>query len=156
MAIFFFDAADDAGWEPLEVDQDDPNAYWASGGFLRDAPVDARATFEKAIAVSTSVAPGFKWRGRRIRAGFAVPTRHQNMRQLRIVTRGSLQVEYTPQDASTPRAEIVEAGGFWTVEAGQPYRMTAGSDGVSYMECWDGDPSLVETYWYDDPAWVRR
>jgi quercetin dioxygenase-like cupin family protein len=149
--IFFFDVADEAAWEQLVVDQEDPNAYWNGGGFLRNAPVDAAATFEKAIWVSTTVEPSFGWRGRRIRAGFTVPRRHQNMRQLRIVTAGSLEVE-----CDTAGVETVRPGGFWTVDAGVPYRMTAGPDGVSYMECWDGNLALVETYWHDDPSWARR
>lgn len=151
MPIFFFDVSDDAVWEQLDVDQDDPNAYWYGGGFLRTAPVDAAATFEKAIWASTTVDPSFGWRGRRIRADFTVPRRHQNLRQLRIVTEGTLAVEY-----GSSAVETVGPGGFWTVDAGEPYRMTAGPAGVTYMECWDGHLSLVETYWHADPAWVDR
>jgi hypothetical protein len=151
--IFFYDVTDDAVWEPLDVDQDDPNAYWVGGGFLRNAPVDASATFEKAIWASVKVDPSFGWRGRRIRAGFTVPRRHQNMAQLRIVTHGSVDVEHGEDAAVT---ETVGVGAFWTVDADVPFRMTAGSEGVSYLECWDGHLSLVETYWHDDPSWVRR
>lgn len=158
VSIFFFDVSDDDAWEPLDVDQDDPNAYWNGGGFLRNAPVDAAATFEKAIRASTKVDPAFGWRGRQIRAGFTVPLRHQSQRALRIVVAGSLEVEYDPHGSHGTDAvttETVGPAGFWTVEAGMPYRMTAGPQGVSYLECWDGHPSLVETHWHDDPSWVR-
>jgi mannose-6-phosphate isomerase-like protein (cupin superfamily) len=150
--INFFDTADDHVWEPLHVDQDDPNAYWHDGGFLRTAPVDAAATFEGAMWAATEVEPAFQWRGRRIRSGFTVPKHHQNMRQLRIVVGGDVEVEY---GGEAPRAETVRPGGFFVVDEGVPFRLTAGADGVSYLECWTGPLSLVETHWYDDPSWIR-
>ena len=153
MPIIYFDITDDDVWEPMQVDQDDPNAYWNGGGFLSGAPVNAAATFDGAMWASVKVDPNFQWRGRRIRAGFTVPKRHQNMRQLVIVTAGAVDVECGEDDVKT---ETVRPGEFFVVDEGVPYRLTAGPEGCVYLECWTGPMSLVETCWHDDPAWIRR
>ena len=98
MPISFFDLLADDGWEPLAFDPADPSFYWNDGGFMTTAPVDITATFDGAMWHSTNVEPAFKWRGRRIRAGFIVPKRHHNLRQLTIVVGGSIEVECGADD----------------------------------------------------------
>jgi hypothetical protein len=101
---------------------------------------------------STNVEPAFKWRGRRIRAGFVVPQRHHNLRQLTIVVGGSIEVE-NGEDGETRHIGPSE---FWVAEPGVPYTVTVGPEGVTYLECWDDDMTLAETYWHDDEHWKRR
>jgi hypothetical protein len=170
--ISFFDLLADDGWEPLAFDAADPSFYWNDGGFMPTAPVDITATFDGAMWHSTNVEPDFKWRGRRIRPGFIVPKRHHNLRQLTIVVGGSIEVEYGEGDDAQGVAggqgavggQGVVGGGkrsigpseFWVAEAGVPYTVTAGPEGVTYLECWDDAMTLAETYWHDDPHWKRR
>jgi hypothetical protein len=90
--ITFFDLLDDDGWEPLAFDPADPSFYWNDGGFMTAAPVDIAANFDGAMWHSTNVEAAFRWRGRRIRAGFTVPKRHHSLRQLMIVVDGSIDV----------------------------------------------------------------
>jgi hypothetical protein len=44
---------------------------------------------------------------------------------------------------------------FWISEAGTKHSMTAGPEGVSYIETWPVWVQLVTT-WHDGPTWVRR
>jgi hypothetical protein len=125
--------------------------------------VDITATFDGAMWHSTNVEPAFKWRGRRIRPGFIVPKRHHNLRQLTIVVGGSVEVEYGEGaggegDAQGTGGETLRIGPseFWVAEPGVPYTVTAGPEGVTYLECWDDAMTLAETYWHDDPHWKRR
>jgi hypothetical protein len=151
--ISFFDLLADDGWEPLALDPADPSFYWNDGGFMTTAPVDITATFDGAMWHSTNVESAFKWRGRRIRAGFIVPKRHHNLRQLTIVVGGSIEVEYGEGDATETRR--IGPSEFWVAEAGIPYAVIAGPEGVTYLECWDDDMTLAETYWHDDEHWKR-
>jgi mannose-6-phosphate isomerase-like protein (cupin superfamily) len=151
--ISFFDLLADDGWEPLQFDPADATFYWNDGGFLMAAPVDIAATFDGAMWRSTNVEPAFKWQGRRIRPDFTVPKRHHNLRQLMIIVGGQIDVEY---GENGEKAQRVGAGEFWVAEAGVPYTMTAGPEGVTYLECWTEPISLLETYWHDDRNWKRR
>jgi mannose-6-phosphate isomerase-like protein (cupin superfamily) len=148
--IKFFDLLDNDGWEPLHVDPADATFYWNDGGFMPTAPVDLAATFNGAMWQSTNLEVAFGMRGRRIRPNFTVPTRHHNLRQLMVVVGGELMVE------SDGEKHEVLADGFWVGEAGTPYSMTAGPEGATYIECWPENMSLLETYWHDDPHWMRR
>jgi hypothetical protein len=158
--ISFFNLLADDGWEPLAFDPADPSFYWNDGGFMTTAPVDITATFDGAMWHSTNVEPAFKWRGRRIRPGFIVPKRHHNLRQLTIVVGGSIEVEYGEGDAAQGAVggekRTIGPSEFWVAEAGIPYTVAAGPDGVTYLECWDDAMTLAETYWHDDPHWKRR
>jgi len=151
--ITFFDLLDADGWAPLSFDPADPSFYWNDGGFMTTAPVDIAATFDGAMWHSTNVEAAFRWRGRRIRAGFTVPKRHHNLRQLMIVVDGSIDVAYG--DAGQ-ESQHVGAGEFWVAEKAAPYTMTVGPEGVTYLECWTEPMSLAETYWHDDGHWKRR
>lgn len=120
---------------------------------MTTSPVDIAATFDGAMWHSANVEPAFQWRGRRIRPGFTVPKRHHNLRQLTIVVGGSIDVGYGADDAEARRIGPSE---FWVAEPGVPYTVTAGPEGVTYLECWNGSMTLAETYWHDDVHWKRR
>ena len=152
--ISFFDLLADEGWEPLEFFQGDPTFYWNDGGFIANAPVDIAATLDDAIWRSTNVEPAFRWQGRRVRPDFTVPKRHVNHPQLMIVVGGQLTVEYGANGEETRQ---IGPGEFWTGDAKVPFTITSGSEGVTYLECWDLQPlGLIETTWYDDGHWKRR
>jgi len=150
--IKFFDFNDDDGWIPLTVDEADATFYWADGGFVTAAPVDMAATFDGAIWSSTNLEPPFGMRGRRLRAGFTVPTRHHNLDQLMVVVAGEMTVDVAGEKHTVAKDD------FWSADANTPYSLTAGPAGVTYFESWPIalSPTLLETYWHDDPHWVRR
>jgi hypothetical protein len=50
---------------------------------------------------------------------------------------------------------IVKPGCFFTSRAGTPYTMTAGPEGVTYIETWGTPVTSLKTVWYDF-GWVRR
>lgn len=149
--ISFFDVDDSAGYEPIGLTQTSPNQWWDGGGFLATAPVDVAKTFDGAWFASTNVEAAFGMRGRRIRAGFTVPTRHHNLRQLMVVTSGELNITHDGDQKLQ-----LTIGGFWIAEAGTAYSLTAGPEGVTYIESYPQALSTVETVWHDDPNWVRR
>jgi hypothetical protein len=175
--IYFFDLLDDDGWEPIRANPADPTYYWNDGGFMTTAPVDIAATFDGAMWQSTKVEPAFKWRGRRIRPNFAIPKRHHNLRQLVILVGGEMAVAYGDHGEET---QVISPDEFWVAEAGVPYTITSGDKGATYLESWGeaaaasqrpevlvgdvppgvssglADMSVLETYWHDDPNWIRR
>ena len=152
MPISFSDVSDPDGWEQIDFKQDDPNSRWIDGGFLATAPIDVPATLNGGVWASTKVEAAFGMRGRRVAANFTVPTRHHNLRQLMVVTSGEMTVAY----GGKGETQRVAAGEFWIGEAETPYSMTAGAEGVTYIECYPESMSIVETVWHDDPNWVRR
>jgi len=50
---------------------------------------------------------------------------------------------------------IVKPGCFFTSRAGTPYTMTAGPEGVTYIETWGTPVTSLKTVWYDY-GWVRK
>ncbi len=82
-----------------------------------------------------------------------MPKRHVNRPQLMIVVGGHLTVEYGEKGEETRE---LGPGEFWTADAGVPFVTTSGRDGVTYLECWDEQISLIETTWHDDGHWKRR
>lgn len=152
MPDIYADLLSDDVWEPLVVSAADRNFYWADGGFLSAAPVDVAATFDGAMWTSDVLDPAFGMRARRISPGFTVPLRHHSRRQLMIVVDGELVVDHVQGD----RTARVAATEFWVCEAGTAYTMSGGPQGATYVECWDGPMSIVETLWHDDVNWVRK
>ena len=130
--IEFFNLLDDEGWEPLPVDQMGPVHFWNDGGLLADAPVDVKATFDGAMWRSTRVDRSFNLDGRRCVPNFTVPRHHHNMRALTIVFGGEFTVEWDEDEQRSSRR--VGSGEFWLSDAGTPYMMTAGPEGVTYVE----------------------
>jgi hypothetical protein len=151
--IEFCDLLSDEGWAPFAVDVDDPHAHWLSGGTLADAPVDVAATFDGAMAVSTEVDASFNAVGYRCRPGFTLPRRQHNLRQLVIVFGGGVTVEWG-DDGSEGRRSF-RLGEFWVTEPGTAYALTAGDEGVVYVESWSEPLERLETWWHDH-GWVHR
>ena len=151
--IEFFNLLDDEGWEPLRVDQASPAHFWNDGGSLADAPVDVEATFDGSMWYSTRVDRSFNLDGRRSAPNFTMPRHHHNMRVLIIVFGGEFTVEWDDDEQRNSRR--VGSGEFWISDAGTPFTMTAGPEGVTYVETWPEPVAKLETYWHD-VGWIHR
>ncbi|MFT4262939.1 MAG: hypothetical protein QM572_06140 [Nocardioides sp.] len=145
---------DDAGWlnMPLQVM---PSYYWEDGSQLADAPVDFGATFADNMDVSTTPIDlmAFHRNPLRVKPGFMVPRHSHNIDETVLVLQGEYTIEYGPLDDL--RTIVVRRGGFFTSRAGTPYTMTAGPEGVTYIETWGVPVTELKTFWRD-LGWVAR
>lgn len=150
MQIEFFDLLAAEGWEPIAFAQFDPNFRWGGDGPLVDAPIDLAATLDGGMWQSTRVDQDFNMGGKRCKPGLTVPWHSLNLRQLILVMGGEFAVESAEGESRT-----VKAGDFWISEANVKQTMTAGPEGVTYVDTW---PVWVQLYttWYDDDHWVKR
>lgn len=156
MTLVFGDLVDDADWLPMDLDQQrSPNYFWHGGGLLSDAPVDFRATFDRAMWVTTKPIdmPRFNRNPLRVRPHFTVPRHHHNMDEMLFVLSGEYSIQYDEEGQS--QTVRVGPGDFFLSRAGTPYTMTAGPEGVTYIETWPKPVTSLETYWHDF-GWVRR
>jgi mannose-6-phosphate isomerase-like protein (cupin superfamily) len=149
---------DDLGWKPMPEDQqDNPSYYWEDGRLLADAPVDFRATFAGAMWVASRSQPidvrAFNRNPLRVRPRFVVPRHHHNVDETVFVLAGEYTIEHG--DAGNPQTVRVGPGCFFTSRAGTPYTMTAGPQGVTYIETWGVPLVKLKTVWYD-VGWVHR
>ncbi len=147
----------DDGWKPmtLEGQQESPTYYWEDGGLLKDAPVDFDATFAENMFVSTKPI-GFMTFFRnplKVVPNFLVPRHLHNIDETIIVFKGEYKIEFG--DPAKGDFVIVKPGNFFTSRAGTPYTMTAGPEGVTYIETWGVPVTKLKTVWYDH-GWVRR
>lgn len=153
VAIESFSLLSDKGWLELPVDQSSPTYFWDEGGLLADAPVDMAKTFEGNMWLSTEVDGSFNLNGLRCAPNFAVPRHHHNVDELIIVFGGQFHVAWGKDGEEGNRT--VGPGEFWISTAGTPYLMTAGPEGVTYVETWPEPMEKLETYWHD-AGWVHR
>ncbi len=151
MSIDFFNLLDDAGWVPLAFDPSDPQHFWIDGRPLSDAPIDAAATFDGAMWASTKFAPAFGLQGLRCRPNFTIPRHHRSLRQLIIVFGGSFSVEVGGAPGIARRE--VGPGQFLVTSPGMPLSMTAGPEGVTYIETASQPTGRLATYWHAE-GWV--
>jgi mannose-6-phosphate isomerase-like protein (cupin superfamily) len=146
---------DDAGWMnmPLEVY---PSYMWEDGTLLSDHPeVDFAATFADNMDVSTTPIDlmAFLRNPLRVKPGYSVPRHSHNIDETVIVLQGEYTVTYGPLDDL--QSVVVRRGGFFTSKAGTPYTMTAGPEGVMYIETWGVPVTALKTVWHDQ-GWVKR
>ncbi|MER5185299.1 hypothetical protein ABT009_44700 [Streptomyces sp. NPDC002896] len=156
MALTFGDLVKDADWVPMDLDQQGhPKYFWKDGGLLRDAPVDFRATFDGAMWVSAEPidVPRFNRNPLRVRPRFTVPRHHHNVDELLLVLAGEYHIEH--YESGEPQTVRVGPGECFLSRAATPYTMTAGPEGVTYIETWTKPVTHLETYWHD-VGWVRR
>jgi mannose-6-phosphate isomerase-like protein (cupin superfamily) len=152
VSIDFFDLLDDEHWVPSFVDPSDPRHHWFDGSPLADAPVDVARTFDGAMWRSSKIDPAFHLEGVRIRAGFSVPRKHLDQRQLVIVLDGELLVRC--QGERDP-GRTVGANQFFVISAGTPFSTTAGASGATYLETCAQPFHPVETYWHAS-GWIEK
>ena len=157
MGIHFDSLVDHHDWTPMELErqQFNPSYFWFDGRPLKDAPVDFVATFDSAMWGShQSIDVGaFNRNPLKVRPNFTVPRHHHNMDEMILVFAGQYSIEHGDED--NPETTVVRPGEFFLSRAGTPYTMTAGPEGVIYIETWPNPVSTLETVWYD-VGWVHR
>ncbi|ROO87499.1 cupin domain [Actinocorallia herbida] len=140
----------------MNLDQQSfPSYFWKDGGLLADAPVDFAATFDGAMWVSTAPIdlPRFNRNPLRVVPHFTVPRHHHNVDEMLFVLAGEYSIEYDDEGGS--KTVRVGPGEIFLSRAGTPYTMTAGPEGVTYIETWPRPVTELETVWHDR-GWVRR
>lgn len=156
VGIAVADLLDGQDWVPMsEEQQANPTYFWFDGRPLTDAPVDFAATFgaamwmcRKPISIRT-----FNRNPLRVRPHFTVPRHHHNLDEMILVFQGEYHIDHGEgADAEVTR---VGPGECFISRAGTPYTMTAGPDGVTYIETWPEPLPALETYWHD-VGWVHR
>jgi mannose-6-phosphate isomerase-like protein (cupin superfamily) len=147
----------DDSWIPMSLkgQQENPSYYWEDGGLLKDAPVDFDATFAENMWVSTKPIDfrTFYRNPLRVVPNFTVPRHLHNIDETIIVFKGEYKIEFG--DPAENEHVIVRPGCFFTSRAGTPYTMTAGPEGVTYIETWGVPVTKLKTVWYDF-GWIRR
>lgn len=156
VGIAFADLLDGADWVALSLDQQGfPSYFWTDGSSFADAPVDFAATFDGAMWMSRKPIdlPAFNRNPLRVRANFVVPRHHHNVDEMIFVLQGEYRIEYG--DEAALETVRVGPGDCFTSHAGTPYTMTAGPEGVIYIETWPTPVRKLETTWHD-VGWVPR
>jgi len=160
MGIVVADLLDDEDWVPLALDQqDNPTYFWHDGRPLTDAPVDFAATFDGAMWMTRKPIRIFRFNRNplRVRGDFVVPRHHHSLDEMVIVLKGEYHISHGAESQGGPHPHTVRIGPgeYFISRAGTPYTMTAGSEGVTYIETWPAPlPSLL-TYWHEE-GWVPR
>jgi mannose-6-phosphate isomerase-like protein (cupin superfamily) len=156
MTFTFGDLIDDADWVPMDLDQQNaPSYFWNDGGLLADAPVSFAKTFREEMFVTTKPIdfPRFNRNPLRVRPNFVVPRHHHNVDETLFVFQGEYSIEYDEGDGR--ETIVVRAGDVFISRAGTAYTMTAGPEGVTYIETWPRPVAELETYWHNE-GWVAR
>lgn len=157
MTLVFDNLVDGLDWVQMGLDQqDNPSYFWNDGGLLKDAPVDFRATFENHMFVTTKPIEmrRFNRNPLRVTPGFTVPRHHHNVDEMLFVLQGEYHIE--TYDGDEPETTVVHPGQVFISRAGTAYTMTAGEQGVTYIETWPRPVTELETYWHDYGWMVRR
>jgi mannose-6-phosphate isomerase-like protein (cupin superfamily) len=147
----------DTDWIPMSLkgQQESPTYYWEDGGLLKDAPVDFDATFAENMWVSKKPIQfmTFFRNPLKVVPNFVVPRHLHNIDETIIVFKGEYKIEFG--DPAEGQFVTVKPGCFFTSRAGTPYTMTAGPEGVTYIETWGTPVTSLKTVWYDY-GWVRK
>ena len=156
VGMTFDSLVDDLDWIPMSLEQQHfPTYFWTDGTSFADAPVDFRATFDGAMWMSKKPIEfrAFNRNPLRVRAGFVVPRHEHNLDEMIFVFQGEYSIEHG--DVDDPQTVVVRPGEFFISEAGTPYTMTAGPEGVTYIETWPEPVTALETTWHD-VGWIRK
>jgi hypothetical protein len=148
----------DDGWLAMPnryTGQDDPRFMWWEGGTLADAPVDFSETFAENMfaCVKPIDVLGFNRNPLRVVPNFVVPRHHHNIDETIIVFQGEYHIDHG--EGAQRTTTVVKPGCFFTSRAGTPYTMTAGPEGVTYIETWGVPVPELKTVWYAE-GWVPR
>jgi hypothetical protein len=171
MGITFGSLVDDDGWFPMfgavsgqvdfetgehrRIDASNATFHWSDGGSLANAPVDMPATFADGMFLTSKPidVPGFNRNPLRVRPHFRVPRHHHNLPEMILVFRGTYIIGY--EEDGKEVARTVGPGEYFISRPGTPYTMTAGPEGVTYIETWPVPASHLHTWWYDW-GWIDR
>jgi len=153
------DLLDGEDWVPLALDQqDNPTYFWHDGRPLSEAPVDFAATFDGAMWMARKPIRirQFNRNPLRVRPGFVVPRHHHRLDEMVIVVSGEYHIKHgDPVRGEEPQTVRVGPGEFFISRAGTPYTMSAGDEGVVYIETWPAPLPTLQTFWHD-VGWVHR
>ncbi|PXW32690.1 UNVERIFIED_CONTAM: hypothetical protein DES50_103478 [Williamsia faeni] len=144
-------------WFHMPLDQQGvPSYFWKDGGLLNDAPVDFAATFADHMDLTSEPIDlmHFNRNPLRVTPGFVVPKHQHNCDEMLFVFAGEYSIEVDEPDGST-KTVVVRAGDMFVSHANTPYTMTAGPEGVTYIETWPVPVTELETIWHD-VGWVHR
>jgi mannose-6-phosphate isomerase-like protein (cupin superfamily) len=152
MSMHFDSLLDPDNWEPMETEQQQYSEcyYWHDGRKLYDSPADFVETFRDAMWVSLQSIDvlAFNRSPLKVRPNFVVPRHHHTTKEMIFIFQGTYSIESGPLD--NPVTTVVGPGQFFLSHPGTPYTMTAGPEGVTYIETW---PQHVtgggDTIWYD-------
>lgn len=157
MTNSFGDLLNPAAWFHMPLDQQAvPTYFWKDGGVLNDAPVDFAATFADHMDLTSDPIDimTFNRNPLRVTPGFVVPKHQHNCDEMLLVFEGEYSIEVDEEDG-TSKTVVVRAGDVFVSHANTPYTMTAGPEGVTYIETWPMPVSELETIWHDS-GWVHR
>jgi mannose-6-phosphate isomerase-like protein (cupin superfamily) len=140
---------------PLAGQQENPSYYWEDGRLLKDSPADFDATFAQNMWMTTKPMSlrAFNRNPLYVVPNFTVPRHLHNIDETIIVFKGEYKIQFG--DPAKDEHVIVKPGCFFTSRAGTPYTMTAGPEGVTYIETWGVPVNRLKTVWYDF-GWVHR
>jgi mannose-6-phosphate isomerase-like protein (cupin superfamily) len=156
VTLIFGNLVEDADWVPMNLDQQRyPSYFWQDGGLLKDAPVDFAKTFGESMFVTTKPIDvrRFNRNPLRVVPDFTVPRHHHNIDEMLFVFAGEYHIEH--YESGEPEVVRVGPGEVFLSRAGTPYTMTAGPEGVTYIETWPRRIQELETVWHD-VGWVHR
>lgn len=140
----------------MNLDQQNvPSYFWNDGGLLADAPVSFEDTFRGGMFTSTMPIdmPRFNRNPLRVIPNFVVPRHHHARDELLIVLEGEYSIEYDEGEGT--ETVLVRAGDIFISRGGTAYTMTAGPEGVTYIETWPMPVTELVTVWHDS-GWVAR
>jgi len=155
MGVVVADLLDGQDWVPLALDQqNNPTYFWHDGRPLTEAPVDFAATFDGAMWMTRKPIRIFKFNRNPLRGRphFVVPRHHHSLDEMVIVLQGTYRIDHGDE---RPESVEIGPGECFISRAGTPYTMTAGAEGVTYIETWPAPLPTLLTYWHDE-GWVHR
>lgn len=139
----------------IEGQQENPAYYWEDGRLLKDSPADFAKTFDGAMFTNLTNIDVVRFNRNPLRVipNFTVPRHYHNIDETVLVFEGEYTIEHGyPDNIQTVR---VGPGNFFTSRAGTPYTMTAGPEGVTYIETWGVPVTQLKTMWMDF-GWVHK
>jgi hypothetical protein len=145
-------------WEPMELEEQQfsPYYFWHDGRPLKDAPVDFAKTFDGAMFTSLNSIDvmAFNRNPLKVIPNFVVPRHHHTTKEMIFVFAGQYSIDHG--EGADRETTVVKPGQCFLSLPGTPYTMTAGPEGVVYIETWpDHIMGGGFTFWYD-VGWVHR
>lgn len=149
---------DAANWIEMETEQQQfsPNYYWHDGRKLFDSPADFVETFRDAMWITPDVIDvmSFNRSPLKVKPNMVVPRHHHTTKEMIFIFEGEYSIAYGPEGEE--QTVLLKPGAFFLSHPGTPYTMTAGPEGVTYIETW---PHHImgggDTIWYDR-GWIKK
>ncbi len=126
------------------LDADDDGAW-------RPWPPDDAAHVDGPAWHATRIDPSFDLTGVRLATGVTVQRHHHNRSLLVLVFAGELTVSWSDEDSDSDSEQHagLRAGQFCVIDADTEHRLTAGTDGATYLTSWPLEAPELITTWED-------